>query len=162
MGDNWVCYLLLSQDTNQTYVGASNDAIKRLCNHNRGRGAKRTKGQTWSHVIIVSGFGCKQSCLSFEAGWKRLSKYRSNKKFVNLVEESIIELKYTDHTVWNRFLDLCYFVHNITFIGTKFILNHHLKHPVYHPGDLCIKCHMPDEFDFIFDLPWPDFVEIKI
>jgi predicted GIY-YIG superfamily endonuclease len=178
MIDNWVCYLILSHSTQQTYVGASNNATKRLQNHNKGRGAKRTKGQTWSHVLVISGFDCKQSCLSFEAGWKRLSKYRSNKKLVNLVDKSEIELKYTNHTIWNRFLDLFYFVYNFTFISPKFILNRDLnlirdwadgrqrvprfRHPVHQPDNLLVTCHMPNEFDFILDLDWPDFIEIKI
>ena len=161
MVDQWVCYLILATESNQTYVGASNNADKRLQNHNSNRGAKRTKGQIWEHVIIVSGFDCKRSCLSFEAGWKRLPKYRSNKKLLNLTDESAIELRYTNHTVWNRFLDLLYFVHNFTFIGTKFILNKDLKHPVCQPDQLIITHYMSDKFDFIFDLDWPDFIEIE-
>lgn len=156
----WVCYLLLSDTSNQTYVGASNDAIKRLKNHNTNRGAKRTRGQQWSHVLIISGFDCKKSCLSFEAGWKRLAKTRSNKKLLNLIDKSEIELKYTNHMVWNRLLDLFYFMHNFTFIGTKFICNQTHKHKIIKPDYLVITYHMDD--DFIFDLYWPKFVSVDL
>src|ERR1044071_2789854 len=114
---NWVCYLLLSDDTSQTYIGSSNDADRRLHAHNTGRGAKRTKGQQWSHILIISGFDCKQSCLSFEAGWKRLAKRRTNTRLKKF------NLKYEGDTVRKRLLDLLYFVRTFTFIGTKFILN---------------------------------------
>lgn len=162
MTDFWVCYLILAEESSQTYVGASNNPINRLKNHNSNRGAKRTKGQTWSHVLIVSGFDCKQSCLSFEAGWKRLSKYRNNKKLANLIDKSDIELKYTNHTVWNRLLDLMFFTYNFTFIGTKFIQNKDLKNPVCHPDKLTITYHMADTFNFITDLTWPKFIKLII
>lgn len=160
ISSDWVCYLLVSSDSSQTYVGASNDAIKRLWKHNTGRGAKRTKGQHWSHVLIVSGFRDKIACLSFEAGWKRISKRRSNKMIGYLDPLSGIELKYTDHTVWNRLLDLLYFLHQFDYKGGKFKTNKKSR-GLNKPHKLKISYKYTDNLDCINDMPWPHFVRIK-
>ena len=154
----WVCYLLVSDSTDQTYVGASNDAVKRLRTHNRGAGAKRTKGQTWSHVLIVNGFDSKHACLSFEAGWKRLGRNRSKKRFGHLESRSLIELTYTNHSVWNRLLDLLYFVHQFNYIGTKFVVRKDLVGQSK-PDELTID-YMYD-LDCVDDMPWPDFISVQ-
>ncbi len=153
--DPWVCYLIMAEESAQTYVGASNDAVRRLATHNSGKGAKRTRGQSWSHVLIINGFDCKQSCLSFEAGWKRLGKRRSNLR----LREIDPDLKYTADTVWNRLLDLLYFMHNFTCMGTKFILNKNLAHDTYWPEELVIRL---SKLEYLFDLPWPEFVSIEL
>lgn len=155
----WVCYLICAEKTSHTYIGSSNDAVKRLHNHNTNKGAKRTKGQTWFHVLVIEGFDCKQSCLSFEAGWKRLHKTRNNSRFDALYDDSSIELKYTDHLIWNRLLDLLYFTHNFSFVGTKFILNKKIRCG-NKPDQLIINCHCFG--DFVEDLDWPDFIQIHM
>jgi len=155
----------MSLDSNDTYVGASNNPLKRLENHNNNnpdikrRGAKRTRGQTWVPIVIISGFDNKNCCLSFEAGWKRLAKRRTNERlyFINLMAKT--NLCYSGDTKWNRLMDLLYFVHNFTYIGTKFILNYDIKHPVNQPDELVINIFMEE---WIKDLSWPFFITTKI
>lgn len=160
---DWVCYLIMSLDSNDTYIGSSNNQPRRLNDHNNTgvgrRGAKRTKGQTWIPVIIVSGFENKRSCLSFEAGWKRLSKRRNKErlKLINFVNKTT--LSYSRDTRWNRIIDLLYFSHNFTFIDTKFMLNRDIKHPINYPIKLIIQIFSDD---WIQDLPWPYFMETEI
>lgn len=157
---DWVCYLITSLDSNDTYIGSTNNFNKRLNNHNNNNpkikrvGAKRTRGQTWIPLIIISGFENKISCLSFEAGWKRLSKTRSNNKLVLLNTISPIVLKYTKDTKWNRIIDLLYFTHNITYYGSKYVMNRNLNLPIFIPSKLYINSpHIS-----IKNLPWPFFI----
>jgi len=120
----WSCYLICSLDTNQTYIGATNNFQKRLDKHNSGKGAKKTKGQTWIPYVVIDGFHHKNACLSFESGWKRLARTRSNKKLngiCTMTEQSITYLTYD--TKWNRIIDLLYFFYHVTLIGTKYRMN---------------------------------------
>ncbi len=161
---DWVCYLIVSLDSNDTYVGSSNNQPKRLNNHNNNNpnikrtGAKRTQGQTWIPFIIISGFNHKNACLSFEAGWKRLAKRRSNKRLQAINKMTGLNLKYTLDTKWNRMMDLLYFMNNFTLIGTKFMINYDIRHPIFQPDNLTINIFMEK---WIRDLPWPYFVSIK-
>jgi predicted GIY-YIG superfamily endonuclease len=152
---DWVCYLLTSLTTNRTYIGSSNDQPKRLEKHNSGRGAKYTRGQTWIPIIVVSGFDHKNTCLSFESGWKRLSKTRSNAKLSMINEMSGLDLKYTTDSRWNRIMDLLYFVHHFTLLDTKFKMNYHMKYPIIQPEELHIDIFMEE---WIERLPWPHFI----
>ena len=68
MNDKFVVYLI--QNENKTYVGMSNNPIRRLRQHNqeiRG-GAKYTcaAGPGWRHVLFVEGFDDKISAMQFE------------------------------------------------------------------------------------------------
>lgn len=155
----WVCYLIASLDSNDTYVGSTNDQPKRLGTHNVGKGAKRTKGQTWIPILVISGFHDKRACLSFEAGWKRLSKSRSNKKLADINQLCDTNLSYGRDTRWNRLMDLLYFLHNTTLLDSKFVMNHDMKLPLNSPEELVMNVFMED---FIADLPWPYFIEIQI
>ena len=156
MSNSWVCYLLMSLDSNCTYIGSSNNQPKRLQTHNIGKGAKRTRGQNWIPIIVISGFHHKNTCLSFEAGWKRLAERRNNDRlfFINQMTNS--NFKYTSDTKWNRLMDLIYFVHNFTLLDTKFKINYDITCPIYQPDDLTITIFMED---FILDLPWPHFIK---
>lgn len=161
---NWVCYLIQSLDTNCTYIGASNNQPKRLeahnkCDPNKRRiGAKRTMGQTWIPIIIISGFPNKRSCLSFEAGWKRLARNRSDRRlrFIRILSQS--DIKYSSNPKYNRILDLLYFVHNTTYIGTKYMINYDMRHPLFHHPHLAIKIFQEEVF--INNLPWPYFISV--
>ena len=161
---DWVCYLIMSLDSNETYVGSSNNQPKRLQNHNNNdpnikrRGAKRTRGRTWIPILIVSGFHHKNACLSFEAGWKRLSKKRNNQRLFYINDMTNNSFRYGQDTRWNRIMDLLYFVHNFTFLDTKFCLNYDIKHPVNQPENMTINIFMED---WISELPWPHFIEVK-
>jgi predicted GIY-YIG superfamily endonuclease len=156
----WKCYLLFSLDSNKTYIGSSNDCQRRLGQHNNTKaGAKYTRGETWSTTLVVSGFPDKRACLSFEAGWKRLSKKRSNNRFssYNLLSDKLGHsiLKYTDCSLHNRIMDLIYFVYNTTFHNPKFILDKDLKKEVIN-CQLCINSFLIplDEYR------WPWFIEL--
>lgn len=159
---DWVCYLIMSLDSNDTYIGSSNDQPNRLQNHNNNdpnikrRGAKRTRGQTWIPIIIVSGFHHKNACLSFEAGWKRLAKRRNNQRLIEINDMTSNSYCYTNDTRWNRIMDLLYFVHNFTLLDTKFCINYDIRHPVNQPEYLSINIFMEN---WISELPWPHFIE---
>jgi predicted GIY-YIG superfamily endonuclease len=155
----WVCYLITSLSSNDTYIGATNNPENRLYNHNRkGKyGAKRTRGQTWIPIVIISGFESKISCLSFEAGWKRLAKRRSNEKLEPINYMCDLNLKYVQKdTKWNRIMDLLYFMHNFTYIEKKFKINYDLRHPIYVPPNLYINIF---QGEYIQELPWTFFSE---
>ena len=160
---SWVCYLIASLDSNDTYIGSTNDFIKRLFNHNRkgNYGAKRTRGQTWIPVVIVSGFLDKIACLSFEAGWKRIRKTGAkNSRFnaINLMCQT--NLSYLQRDIkWNRLMDLIYFTYNFTYLNGKFKMNHQHKFPVTVPPNLTLNI-FQDEW--IKDLPWVYFLESQI
>ena len=159
---NWVCYLLMSLDSNCTYIGSSNNQPKRLDAHNNAnpsikrKGARRTRGQTWIPIIVVSGFHHKNACLSFEAGWKRLSKRRNNNRLEYINCMTNLNLRYTSDPKYNRIMDLLYFMHNFTLIDTKFKINYDCKHEINPPNQLTINIFMEE---WIADLPWPYFVE---
>jgi predicted GIY-YIG superfamily endonuclease len=162
---DWICYLIISLDSNDTYIGSTNNCLKRLCNHNNNdpsikrKGAKRTRGKTWIPVVFISGFDHKNACLSFESGWKRLSKNRANQKLSLINDMTGLNLRYTNDTKWNRIMDLLYFMHNFTIIGTKFMINYDIRHPIFQPEQLVINIFMEE---WICDLPWPYFVLTKI
>ena len=72
--DNWVCYII--ENKGYTYVGVSNNAVKRLRAHNgeiKG-GAKYTgsKGPGWKHICIISGFPTKIESMQFEWALKHV------------------------------------------------------------------------------------------
>ena len=85
MEKKWICYILLSLDTNRTYVGATDNLYRRLCDHNglhgQSRGAKATKGQQWIPIVFISGFNSKIVCLSFESGIRRMPRRRCKKQY---------------------------------------------------------------------------------
>ncbi len=60
---------------NKTYVGYTNNLIKRLDKHNSGLGAKSTRGHKWE-LIYKKTFYSKQKALSFEYKLKKDRKER--------------------------------------------------------------------------------------
>lgn len=157
--DNWTCYLLRSLDTNQTYIGSTNNPERRLNDHNSGKksrkGAKRTRGQTWLPIIYLHGF-TKNACLSFETGWKRLTYRRSNKRLTLINAMTGLNLAYTTDPKYNRILDLLYFLHHTTFINSKFKLNKTYDNILIQPPKITIEILLEP---WIKDLPWPHFVD---
>lgn len=159
---DWVCYLLMSLDSNDTYIGSTNNPSRRLNNHNNNnnsikrRGAKRTRGQTWVPILFITGFHHKNACLSFEAGWKKISKKRNNNRFflLNMMLGGQ-ELSYSRDSKWNRIMDLLYFTHHFTLLDTHFRINYDMRHPLYQPEQLIMNVFMED---WIHDLPWPHFM----
>jgi predicted GIY-YIG superfamily endonuclease len=147
----WVCYLIASLDSNNTYIGSTNNPRRRLCDHNNQaksrRGAKRTRGQTWIPIIRIRGFIDKNACLSFESGWKRLSRVRRLSKFENY--------EYCDDAKWNRLVDLLYFLHHIAVNGNHYKLDRKLTKPDLELSNLSIEIVIED---WIAELPWPEFI----
>lgn len=58
-----------------TYVGWSNDVMKRLAKHNVGKGAKTTRGRAWQ-LLHSEWFPTKQEAMSREWHLKRDRKFR--------------------------------------------------------------------------------------
>lgn len=128
MSSPWVCYLLRSLSCQRTYVGTTNNVEKRLKKHNTGRGAKYTRANgPWIPVLVLSGFPNKVSCLSFEKGWQKLAKKRSNNRLLAINISAGLNLSYLKDPVWNRLLDLLYFTYYSTFINGKFNRNCYLQ-----------------------------------
>ena len=65
----------LKNYTNKTYVGYTNNLIRRLDKHNSGLGAKSTRGYKWE-LIYKKRFYSKQNALSFEYKLKKDRKER--------------------------------------------------------------------------------------
>jgi len=59
----------------RTYVGWTNDLDARLTAHNTGRGAKSTKGRTWT-LLYAERFPTKSQAMSREWHLKRDRKFR--------------------------------------------------------------------------------------
>ena len=86
MSEEWVCYLLQSVDSRKTYVGATNNLLRRLNDHNgmngRYKGAKATRGEQWIVVLYVSGFSNKIGCLSFESGVRLMQRRKTTHQYI--------------------------------------------------------------------------------
>jgi len=67
---------------NKTYVGYTIDINKRLAKHNKGKGARSTRGYQWK-IIYKKSFKLKSKALSFEY---KLKKDR-NKRMLILKNE---------------------------------------------------------------------------
>ena len=63
-----------------TYVGYTNNLKKRLILHNKGKGAKFTRGRQWK-VIYTEKYDTKKEAISREYYIKK------NRKFRNLIKE---------------------------------------------------------------------------
>jgi predicted GIY-YIG superfamily endonuclease len=162
---SWACYLLFDLKSNQTYVGSSNNPSRRLSQHNEDdpnkkthKGARRTRGRTSVPVLVVHGF-CKHAALSFESNWKRLCFKRSNKRLSTLnAMLGTDSIKYGPDQKWNRVLDLCWFLNNLSVLGTKCKNNYKSEHIfVEPPQNLIIELFLDSNIETA--LPWPHFVK---
>ena len=72
-----------------TYVGYTNNLKKRLNLHNKGKGAKFTRGRHWK-IIYVEKYSTKSEAISREYYIKR------NRKFRNLIKKNFNEKKSSD------------------------------------------------------------------
>lgn len=59
----------------KTYVGWTNNLIKRLNKHNCGKGAKSTRGRKWK-IIYSKKYNSKKEVMSQEYYFKRNRKFR--------------------------------------------------------------------------------------
>lgn len=165
MENKWICYLIYSLDTHQTYVGASNRFPTRLFHHNcqrknvKRKGAKRTAGQTWVPILTISGFQNKNETLSFEAGWKRLAKNRKVRRLDVIKKATGRIYKYESDPKWNRMVDLLYFVYSFSKIGNKFVMTLNSKYPKVPPDTLTLNLFLVSD---IQKINWPSFIQIQM
>ena len=79
-------YMLISLNTkkNISYVGYSSNIKKRLIMHNKGKGAKFTRGKKWK-IIFKKKLLSKNDALKFEYSLKKNIKLRNKikEKFIN-------------------------------------------------------------------------------
>ena len=75
----------IDRKTTKTYVGYTNNIVKRLKRHNSNKGAKSTKGYKWI-VIYQKRFINKNEALSYEYSLKKDKKKRL--KLLNDFNES--------------------------------------------------------------------------
>jgi len=75
------CYLLYTNDTSKTYVGATTDPNRRLRQHNKeiSGGARATgisvqQGLTWQRACYITGIPEWRSALQIEWRWKQLGR----------------------------------------------------------------------------------------
>ena len=75
-------YILLTKNKNNffTYVGFTNNLVRRLFLHNNSRGAKYTKGKKWI-IIYKKLYKSKSSAMKFEYKLKNNRKQRNKIKF---------------------------------------------------------------------------------
>jgi len=74
----------------KTYVGYTNNLVKRLKNHNNSKGAKSTKGFSWQ-IIFKKKFLNKSKAMSFEYTLKQ-----NRKKRLKILNSNKIIRKYSD------------------------------------------------------------------
>jgi len=90
---DWTVYILsgCSSKSNRlgTYVGMTNNLQKRLAAHNRGKGAKSTKGRSWSVLCSLSPLASKSHALSLEASIKNWSKPKTFRRVCKRLRISI-------------------------------------------------------------------------
>jgi ribA/ribD-fused uncharacterized protein len=69
-------YLLVSSDSQRTYIGATCDPDRRLRQHNGELvgGAKATSGRVWKRALLVSGLPDWRTALQLEWAWKYTSR----------------------------------------------------------------------------------------
>ena len=96
----WFCYLLFSENTQRTYVGATIDITRRLRQHNgelRG-GAKRTSaGRPWKVVALVN-VGDKIPALKLAWRLKRaIGKKKRLALFTELCEKNNLSVHFYSH-----------------------------------------------------------------
>jgi len=77
----WYVYMLLCGD-NSLYTGISNDVLKRLAKHQKGTGAKYTRGRGPLELAYLKEMDDKSSALKEEYRIKQLSK----KKKLELID----------------------------------------------------------------------------
>ncbi len=68
-----VTYILRCSD-GTLYTGWTNDIEKRLAAHNRGEGARYTRGRTPVELVYLEAFETKQEAMRREAAIKRLTR----------------------------------------------------------------------------------------
>ncbi len=75
-------YLIISKKNNliKSYVGYTNNVKKRINQHNKGKGAKSTRGRMW-YLVFKKKFKTKSMALKYEYYLKKNRMLR--KKIIN-------------------------------------------------------------------------------
>ena len=78
-------YMILTNTNgrNISYVGYTNNLIRRIKLHNTSKGAKFTKGKKWK-IIYIKKFSCKSDAMKDEYKLKKDYKLRKNIKSIFL------------------------------------------------------------------------------
>ena len=83
---SYYVYLLLTLNNNKTisYVGYTNNLLKRIKLHNAGKGAKFTKGRQWKLIFSMK-YNDKKKAMIEEYKLKKNSKlrYKIKKRYLN-------------------------------------------------------------------------------
>lgn len=160
---DWLCYLLYSLDSGRTYIGSTNNIQRRLKDHNNNdpkikrKGARCTAGQVWVPVLYITGFETKNLCLSFESGWKKISRKRSK---VKANPDIVLNgYSYSNNNTHNRVVDLFFFINNVTELNNKYIFNHNLNYPVFIVSPLTVNIMIEES---IKNFRWPSFVQCRM
>lgn len=83
---NWFCYLIISEVSNNTYIGITTDIDRRLKQHNgiMQGGAKNTRRERPYKLIgTVSGFKTRSEASKFEYSAKQKKGYGERIKLFN-------------------------------------------------------------------------------
>jgi len=96
---NYYCYMLYTNDTLKTYVGATTEPDRRLRQHNKeiSGGAKATgisvsKGLIWQRACYITGIPEWRSALQIEWRWKQLGRTQY-KHIKNPIHRRLYSLK---------------------------------------------------------------------
>ena len=75
---SYYVYLIISKKNNRllSYVGYTNNLVNRITLHNKGKGAKFTKGRVWK-LIYRKKFNTKKKAMSEEYKLKKNYKLRN-------------------------------------------------------------------------------------
>ena len=76
--ENWYVYILLCRD-GTLYTGISNDIKKRMLAHEKGKGAKYTKGRGPFKLVYENTFNNQSMAMKEENRIKKLSKVQKLK-----------------------------------------------------------------------------------
>ena len=91
-----VTYILKCND-NSLYTGWTNDITHRLKMHNKGKGAKYTRGRGPVELVYLEEFETKQEAMSREAKIKRLTRKEKLLLIETYQQEQKLNLKHQDH-----------------------------------------------------------------
>jgi len=103
----WSVYLISTINEKKTYVGTTNDTIKRLQKHNTNKGAKSTKGYEWKYVLTINGFTSRSIACSFESYYKQI-RYTRNRSAGNLIKNRIVDLALLFKNGCYDNIDICF------------------------------------------------------
>ena len=78
---NWIVYILLCKDAT-FYTGISNDINRRLLEHEKGSGAKYTRGRGPFKLRYIEEFADKSSASIREVAIKKLKRKEKQKLFI--------------------------------------------------------------------------------